>query len=74
LCEEGLIKGIPKGNYTRSIKNKAYALQAIGRLKKGTSTSISPKELSSVLNLGAKKHNFQMEIVLALWNESSIVK
>jgi hypothetical protein len=22
LCEEGLVKGIPQGNYTKSIKNK----------------------------------------------------
>ncbi|ARV16641.1 DUF6979 family protein [Polaribacter sp. SA4-12] len=29
LCEDGLVKGIPKGNYTKSVKNKEYALKAI---------------------------------------------
>jgi hypothetical protein len=29
LCEEGLIKGIDKGSYTRSIINKSYGLAAI---------------------------------------------
>ena len=29
LCEEGLIKGIPEGTYTKSIKNKEYALKAV---------------------------------------------
>nr|WP_208889497.1 hypothetical protein [Polaribacter sejongensis] len=33
LCEEGLVKGIPRGNYTKSVKNKEYALQAIEILK-----------------------------------------
>jgi hypothetical protein len=68
LCEEGLVKGIPKGNYTKSVKNKKYALQAIAILKKGNSNLITPKELWSKLNLGDKKSNSQMEVVLALWN------
>ncbi|MFZ4595190.1 MAG: DUF6979 family protein, partial [Verrucomicrobiaceae bacterium] len=29
LCEEGLVKGVPTGNYTRSKLNKAYVLQAV---------------------------------------------
>ena len=73
LCEEGLVKGIPKGNYTKSVKNKEYALQAIAVLKKDTSTFISPKELWNALNLGDKKHNSQMDVVLALWDKHLIV-
>ena len=34
LCEEGLVKGIKKGKYTKSVKNKNYALQAVEILKK----------------------------------------
>ena len=29
LCEAGLVKGVPKGNYTRSRKNKEYAIKAV---------------------------------------------
>ncbi len=27
LCEEGFVKGIPKGKYTKSAKNKKYAVR-----------------------------------------------
>ena len=45
LCEEGLVKGIPKGNYTKSIKNKEYTLKALEILKQNSQTTFSPKEL-----------------------------
>ncbi|PKH52150.1 hypothetical protein CXF68_16265 [Tenacibaculum sp. Bg11-29] len=71
LCEEGLVKGIPKGNYTKSVKNKEYALQAIDILKQNT---FLPKELWEQLELGDKKHNSQMNVVLALWENDLILK
>ena len=73
LCEEGLVKGIPKGKYTNSIKNKKYALKAIEILKQNTQTTFSPKELWEQLELGEKRHNSQMDVVLALWNEGLIL-
>lgn len=73
LCEEGLVKGIPKGKYTKSVKNKEYALKAIKILKQNTKTSFLPKELWEKLELKDKRHNSQMDIVLALWNEKLIV-
>jgi hypothetical protein len=45
LCEEGLVKGIPKGNYTKSVKNKKYAIKAVTVLKQNKHTTFSPKEL-----------------------------
>lgn len=74
LCEAGFVKGIPKGNYTKSVKNKEYALQAIEILKRSDNKKFAPKELWSELNLGDKRHNSQMDVVLALWNEGLIVK
>tara|TARA_R110002074_G_C12397851_1_gene653888 strand:+ start:638 stop:1027 length:390 start_codon:yes stop_codon:yes gene_type:complete len=74
LCEEGLVKGIPKGNYTKSVKNKEYALEAIEILKQNIQTTFSPKELWKKLELGDKRHNSQMDIVLALWENDLIVK
>jgi hypothetical protein len=74
LCEEGLIKGIHKGDYTKSVKNKEYALKAVAILKQNTETTFSPKELWDKLELGDKRHNSQMNVVLALWEHGLIVK
>lgn len=72
LCEEGLVKGVPKGNYTNSVKNKEYALKAIEILKWQKTTTFSQKELWEKLVLGEKKHNSQMDVVLALWKNDLI--
>ncbi|MGC1203746.1 MAG: hypothetical protein WA839_02540 [Flavobacteriaceae bacterium] len=73
LCEAGLVKGISKGEYTKSIKNKEYALQAIEILKWADNKIFTPKELWTELNLGDKRSNSQMDVVLALWNNNLIV-
>jgi hypothetical protein len=73
LCEEGLVKGIPKGNYTKSVKNKEYALKAVEILKQNTQTTFSPKVLWEQLELGDKRSNSQMDVVLALW-EADLIK
>ena len=74
LCEEGLVNGIPKGNYTKSIKNKKYAIKAVTVLKQNTQTTFSPKELWDKLELGDKRSNSQMDVLLALWEHGLIVK
>jgi hypothetical protein len=74
LCEEGLVKGIPKGKYTRSEKNKNYALNAVSILKDNPNKVYSPKELWDKLELGDKRSNSQMDVVLALWEHGLIVK
>jgi hypothetical protein len=74
LCEEGLVKGIPKGNYTKSVKNKEYALKAIEILEQNTQTTFSPKELWEKLELGDKRSNSQMDVVLMLWENGLIMK
>lgn len=74
MCEEGLVKGIPKGGYTKSVKNKEYALKAVAILKQNKEITFSPKELWEKLELGDKRHNSQMNVVLALWESGWIVK
>jgi hypothetical protein len=74
LCEEGLVNGIPKGNYTKSVKNKEYALKAVTILKQNTQTTFTPKELWDKLELGDKRSNSQMDVVLALWEHGLIEK
>ena len=74
LCEKCLVKGIPKGDYTKSLKNKEYALKAMAILKQNTETTFSTKELWGQLELADKRHNSQMDVVLALWENGLIVK
>lgn len=76
LCEEGLIKGIPKGKYCKSSnnKNKKYALTAITLLEKYPNLLKDKKELwKSVMQEENedqnKAHNDQMDVVIALWEE-----
>lgn len=72
LCEDGLVKEIPKGNYTNSIKNKGYALKAVSILKNNPNRSFTPRELWEKLDLGDKRYNSQMDVVLALWHNNFI--
>ncbi|APZ47800.1 hypothetical protein BW723_16515 [Polaribacter reichenbachii] len=73
LCETGLVRGIPKGNYTKSVKNKEYALKAVEILKQHKHKNITPKELWLALDLGDKRSNSQMDVVLALWENDLII-
>jgi len=79
LCEAGLVKGIESGSYFKRKKpnvNKQYAITAVGLLV--SDSNVSKNELwnkvRAALNLGEKRHNSQMDVVLALWNEGLIVK
>lgn len=74
LCEEGLVKGIPAGNYTVSKDNKAYAVRAAELLIEGKQ-KLSISELwRAVTDDPEKTHNSQMDIVLALWKNGFIVR
>jgi hypothetical protein len=68
LCEEGLVKGANRGNYTRSDLNKAYAIKGVEVLKE-KNQHFKTKELwKAVLErLGfevTKRYNSQMDVVL----------
>jgi hypothetical protein len=72
LCEAGFVKGIPKGNVTKSVKNKEYAIRAVARLKQNKHTTFLPKVLWEKIELGDKRSNSQMDVVLALWEHGFI--
>jgi hypothetical protein len=74
LCEAGFVKGIPKGNVTKSVKNKEYAIKAVTVLKQNKHTTFLPKVLWEKIELGDKRSNSQMDVVLALWEHGLIVK
>ncbi|WP_407306136.1 DUF6979 family protein [Desulfosporosinus sp. SB140] len=74
LCETGSVKGIAPGVYTNSKKNKGYAFRALELLEDELSLLNDSRVLwKKVLNGNEKKHNSQMDVVLALWNEGFIV-
>ncbi|HAU4892961.1 DUF6979 family protein [Aeromonas hydrophila] len=76
LCSDGRVKGIQEGNYTRSTKNRDYAITAVEILKNRMGApSISANDLwdAVMAKLGSDlTPNHQMEVVLALWKEGLI--
>jgi len=74
LCEEGLVKGIPAGNYTASKDNKAYAVRAAELLIEGKQKWSISELWRAVTDDPEKTHNSQMDIVLALWKNGLIVR
>ena len=83
LCEDGLVTGVPSGDYVREQKgkklNKSYAVQAVRMLCRDSSLgNLRSKELwnriMEVIEDGPDNHNNQMDVVLALWHEGMIVR
>jgi len=73
LCEAGLVAGVEPGSYTQSKKNKQYAVDAVAILKQRPSLLDDPKGLwATVLQGEPKKHNQQMDVVIALWKDGLI--
>lgn len=77
LCNEGLVKGVEKGNYTKSELNRNYAIKAVEILKQAQK-KYKPKELwvevlRSLNSDISKVHNSQMDVVLALWGKGLIL-
>jgi len=70
LCEEGLVKNIPQGNYTKSIKNKKYAINAVKILKENPSYSNNKNTLWKKVAGKNKTHNSQMDVVIALYKNN----
>lgn len=68
LCEEGLVKEIPPGRYTRSRENKAYAIRAAAILVREPAVRAGGSRVlwNRVIGSGSKIHNSQMDVVLAL--------
>lgn len=68
LAEEGVIKGVPPGSYTRSKDNKRYALAAFDLLRTDPSIAGNTDKMWQTIMAGTEKqHNEQMCVVSALW-------
>jgi hypothetical protein len=73
LCEAGLVKGIPPGQYAPSNKAKAYALRAVGLLNAGTHKAVNAL-WTEVTDGEEIAHQSQMDVVLALWKNDLLVR
>lgn len=74
LAESGEIVGIGPGKYTKSTDNKRYAEMALQLLRANESWSKCPSALwLRVMKRSNKKHNSQMEVVIALWHSNKFV-
>lgn len=74
LCEEGLIRGIPPGKYTRSRKNKEYAVTAVKLIKRNPDYTLNKRLLwYKITNDKNKKYNEQMDVVIVLWEKELIL-
>jgi hypothetical protein len=75
LCEEGLVKGIPAGQYgvwtSSGSRNKAYAVKAVELLKAGTHKTVSTL-WAEVAEGDKTEHGSQMDVVMALWKNGLI--
>ena len=75
LCEDGYIPNVVEGSYTRSQKNKKYAIKALSLIADNPELlSDKDKLWSKVMNGEEKKQNSQMDIVITLWNDGIINK
>jgi len=73
LCEEGKVKDIQSGKYTRSLKNKKYALAALALLKHDPTLANDKVTLWNKVQSGNdKQHNYQMDVVVSLWKDDQL--
>ena len=73
LCEEGLVKGIPTGDYASSKDNKACAVRAVALLTAAEQHWSRSALWQAVTDGVEKAETGQIDVVLALWNNDLIV-
>lgn len=73
LCEEGLVKGIPAGQYGAPKVSKDYAVRAAALLAEGTQRWSVSSLWQAVTDESDKPHIGQMDIVMALWKNDFIL-
>jgi hypothetical protein len=74
LCEAGLVRDIPAGQYAASADNKSYAVRAVALLTEGKQSWSTSTLWRAVEADPAKTHNGQMDVVMALWKNDLIVR
>jgi len=73
LCEEGLVRGVAPGKYTRARLNKQYAVEAVRLLRLDPRLKEDPALLwAKILGGKHKAQNSQIEVVIALMDSGFI--
>lgn len=77
MCKAGEIDGVGTGDYTNSLLNAKYALEALKLLRLHPRLALDKPVLwEKVLEKSgvrkAIRHNNQLDVVLALWSEGFI--
>lgn len=73
LCSEGLVSGIPRGNYTKSIKNSEYAKRAVEILRNQPLLAKNSAALWLKIQDGDSiTHNGQLDVVISLWEAGKV--
>ena len=73
LCDLGAIHGVLPGQYTRSVKNRSYAVRALAALRANEALCDDPSRLWRMVTRGETKvANHQMDVVTTLWREGLI--
>jgi hypothetical protein len=74
LASAGHLAGAPAGDYTTSVDNKRYAIDAMRLLQRYPELANVPDELwRRVMRSTHKQHNDQMGVVVALWKHEKFV-
>ena len=74
LCEAGLVKDIPAGEYGATKESKGFAVRAVALLVEASQPWSTSTLWKAVTNNSAKPHNGQLDVVMALWKNDLIVR
>lgn len=70
ICGAGELRGVLPGTYTKSVKNKSYADAAMSLIRKNPNIVNDEKTLwANVTNNVGKTPNYQMDVVITLWQK-----
>ena len=68
LCELGVVKGVPPGTYTKSLRNKEYIGRALRALRADPRLTTEKGRLWAIAVEGAdKRENGQLDVLVELW-------
>lgn len=73
LCGTGMVDGIPRGEYTGSVKNKGYATRALWALQESPALVDDKVRLWQIATQGVEvTPNHQLDVVTTLWSRGRI--
>ena len=73
LCQQGLVRGIPIGDYTKGSRNGQYAIEAIKIIRENPEMTSNKTTLWKVVSNGERSHNGQLDVVLGLYKKNLLV-